>query len=280
MPVITTTNAIAILRKHAAEAGADAVAEVERLAAEPTRPAHPTPRKIRAARAGRRRAERTAHRREKHFGRGPVRAMDRNAKVRIRFWLERLKRPTERGRHYGEITGKAYDVAIALLWTFHNARSGLCFPSYAKIAAAAGCAEKYVAELIHMLERAGVLTWVNRLRREPAAPGSDRRTQVVRTSNGYKFNDPPSLSSKSELRTGTALRFSTEELLPRQEVSTDGETVSLGGRTTTSATPWGEKAGLGGKAVEPAVRTALKARPTDKVFAGAKPGTSAPENRG
>jgi AraC-like DNA-binding protein len=225
-------NAFAILRKHAAEAGADAVAEVERLAAEPAnahRPAHPVPRKIRAARAGRRRAERTAQRRGKHFGRGPVRAMDRNAKVRIRFWLERLKRPTEPGRHYGEITGKAYDVAIALLWTFHNARSGLCFPSYAKIAAAAGCAEKYVAELIHMLERAGVLTWVNRLKREPAPPDSNRRTQVVRTSNGYKFNDPPSLSSKSELQTGTALRLKNEELLPRQEVPTDSKTVSQDG---------------------------------------------------
>ena len=52
-----------------------------------------------------------------------------------------------------------------LLWGFHNARSGLCFPSYEKIAERAGCARSTVAEAIKALEDAGLLTWVNRLKR-------------------------------------------------------------------------------------------------------------------
>jgi len=47
-----------------------------------------------------------------------------------------------------------------LLWAFHNARSGLCFPSYEAIAEAAGCARSTVAEAIKALEDAGInLTW-------------------------------------------------------------------------------------------------------------------------
>jgi len=52
---------------------------------------------------------------------------------------------------------------IALLWGFHNAATGRCFPSYETIAERAGCARSKVYEAIHALERAGILTWVNRL---------------------------------------------------------------------------------------------------------------------
>jgi DNA-binding transcriptional regulator YhcF (GntR family) len=51
------------------------------------------------------------------------------------------------------------------LWGFHNAKSGLCFPSYEAIADAAGCARSTVAEAIRTLEDAGLLTWCNRLKR-------------------------------------------------------------------------------------------------------------------
>ena len=34
------------------------------------------------------------------------------------------------------------------LWAFHNAKSGLCFPSYERIAEAAGCARSTVAEAL------------------------------------------------------------------------------------------------------------------------------------
>ena len=76
-----------------------------------------------------------------------------------------LMRRTEKGKAYGAITAKALAVLEALLWGFHNARSGLCFPSYEKIAERAGCARSTVAEAIKALEDAGLLTWVNRLER-------------------------------------------------------------------------------------------------------------------
>lgn len=68
-------------------------------------------------------------RREKMFGLGRPRALDRNAKVRIMHWARCLSRRTEKGRAYGVVTAKALAVLEALLWGFHNAKSGLCFPS-------------------------------------------------------------------------------------------------------------------------------------------------------
>jgi DNA-binding Lrp family transcriptional regulator len=77
------------------------------------------------------------------------------------------------------------------LWGFHNARSGLCFPSYEKIAERAGCARSTVAEAIKALEDAGVLTWVNRIVRirercEDLFGHFGSRVRVIRTSNGYQ----------------------------------------------------------------------------------------------
>ena len=45
-----------------------------------------------------------------------------------------LSRKTEKGKAYGVVTAKALAVLEALLWAFHNAKSGLCFPSYERIA--------------------------------------------------------------------------------------------------------------------------------------------------
>ena len=45
-------------------------------------------------------------------------------------WARCLSRRTEKGRAYGVVTAKALAVLEALLWAFHNAKSGLCFPSY------------------------------------------------------------------------------------------------------------------------------------------------------
>jgi len=99
------------------------------------------------------------------FGLGRPRALDRNAKVRIMHWARCLSRRTEKARAYGQITAKALAVLEALLWGFHNARSGVCFPSYERIAEAAHCARSTVAEAIKALEDAGILSWVNRLKR-------------------------------------------------------------------------------------------------------------------
>src|SRR3954453_8377182 len=103
---------------------------------------------------------------------------------------------------------------IALLWGFHNAATGRCFPSYETIAERADCARSTVYEAIHALERAGILTWVNRLVRIREV-GADlfgraaNRWRVIRTSNAYAFTDPkPGASgpqpSKSESKTRTA----------------------------------------------------------------------------
>ena len=75
-------------------------------------------------------------RREKLFGDGRPRPLDRNAKARIMTFARALMRRTEKGKAYGAITAKALAVLEALLWGFHNARSGLCFPSYEKMSTA------------------------------------------------------------------------------------------------------------------------------------------------
>lgn len=122
-------------------------------------------------------------RREKFFGDGCPRPLNRNSKLQIMAYARSLMRPTEKGRAYGAITAKTYAVLQALLWKFHNARSGLCFPSYEKIAEAAGCARSTVAEAIKALEAVGLLTWCHRIGRLAA--------KVIRKSNGYRFNVPP-----------------------------------------------------------------------------------------
>lgn len=104
-------------------------------------------------------------RREKAFGNGRPRPLDRNAKARIMILARSFMRRTEKGKHYGLITAKALAVLEALLWGFHNARDGRCFPSYEAIADRAGCARSTVAEAIKALEEAGVLSWVNRISR-------------------------------------------------------------------------------------------------------------------
>ena len=172
-------------------------------------------------------------RREKVFGLGRPRALDRNAKIRIMHWARCLSRRTEKGRAYGEITAKALAVLEALLWAFHNAKRGLCFPSYETIAEAAHCARSTVAEAIKALEDAGILTWVQRVKRvrERCADllgDNGWRWRVLRTSNAYAFTDPSPAadrpnSSKSEKPTGT----------PNQDFSSSNEAHGAGGRA-----PW------------------------------------------
>jgi hypothetical protein len=158
----------------------------------------------------------TAHtykRRDKVFGEGRLLPLDRNAKARIMSLARALTHRTEVGKHYGVLTAKFIRVLEALLWGFHNAASGRCFPSYERIAEKADCARSTVYEAIHALEAAGILTWVNRLARirewGPDLFGrAQNRVRVIRTSNSYVLIDPkpparPPDSSKSELPTGT-----------------------------------------------------------------------------
>jgi hypothetical protein len=145
-------------------------------------------------------------RREVVFGTGCAVPLDRNAKARIaayaRAWSARHRQP---GQHGGPLTHAALRVLAALLWGFHNARSGVCFPSYERIAAAAGVARSTVAEAIKPLEWAGVLTWQHRITRIREActdlfGRTGWRWRVIRTSNAYAFRDP---ASESGNRPGT-----------------------------------------------------------------------------
>jgi hypothetical protein len=162
---------------------------------------------------GRPGANRRPERREKMFGIGRPVALDRNAKIRIMHWARCLARRTEKGKAYGQVTAKALAVLEALLWGFHNAKSGVCFPSYERIAEATGCARSTVAQALKALEDAKILSWVHRIKRvrEPCPDllgDSGWRWRVLRTSNSYAFNDPSPAgaqpnSSKSEKETGT-----------------------------------------------------------------------------
>jgi hypothetical protein len=146
--------------------------------------------------------------RDKVFGEGWCVPRDKNAKARIMHYARALMWRTEKGKHYGALTPKFIAVLGALVWGFHNANSGRCYPSYERIGERADCTRSTVYEAIHALERVGLLTWVNRLKRvrEPVAglfgDGTAFRWRVVRTSNAYVIHDP--LASKFELPTGTA----------------------------------------------------------------------------
>lgn len=150
--------------------------------------------------------------------------MDRNAKARIMTRARTLTHRTEKGKHYGQLTAKYLDVLETLLWGFHNAPSGLCFPSYAKIAERAKCASSTVGEAIKALEDAGLLTWVNRIVRIKERCTDlfghiGMRWRVIRTSNGYQFRDPqPSTKpgslafpSNTEIPSGTHTKILSTE---------------------------------------------------------------------
>jgi hypothetical protein len=134
--------------------------------------------------------------RQKLFGVGRPVPLDRNAKVRVEVRARALMHPVAKGKHWGAVTAKAFEVLKVLMWTFHNAGTGFCFPSYEAIAKAAHCCRDTVAEAIKMLEAAGILAWCNRIKRV----WIDGVRKVVRTSNSYRFNDP---RSKSEIPSGT-----------------------------------------------------------------------------
>ena len=101
----------------------------------------------------------------------------------------------QRGQHRGPITRAFMEVLEALLWGFHNAKDGRCFPSYESIADRAECNRDTVYEAIKALEFANVLSWVNRITRirtrERDLFGQwAYRWRIIRTSNAYAFRDP------------------------------------------------------------------------------------------
>jgi hypothetical protein len=157
-------------------------------------------------------------------GRPPARLMHR---------ARALMQRTAPGKHYGPVTAKALAVLEALLWRFHNAKDGRCFPSYPRIAEAAGCAYSTVSAAIQALEAAGLLEWVNRIKRvrkwAPGLPGiGASRIRVVRTSNAYAFRDPkPGPASKFEIKPGTTTQVLFPSLVTGAPGLPDGIEASL-----------------------------------------------------
>lgn len=134
--------------------------------------------------------------REKVFRRVPGSPLGPKAKKRIIRCVELYNAKNRQpGQHQGPITAAFQRVLIAMLWKFHNSRTGYCFPSYETIAATAKCCRATVYEAIRALEAADILTWVNRFDKIPTQcrdilGGLVTRWQVIRTSNAYCFRDP------------------------------------------------------------------------------------------
>lgn len=130
---------------------------------------------------------RKLRRREKIFnrdyGNGLSQEQKKNIMAHARAWSAKHKLP---GQHRGALTRSALKVLETLLWTFHNSRSGWCFPSYDSIAKASGHARSVVADALKALEAAGILTWANNLVRVPWQGGF----KLIRNSNSYKFYVP------------------------------------------------------------------------------------------
>jgi hypothetical protein len=126
-------------------------------------------------------------RREKLFREKRGIPLDREAKVRIMAFARGYNAKHRRdGQHQGPITWAFFRVLKAMLWGFHNNRTGHCFPSYETIAEKAHCCRDTVYEAIKALEASGVLDWVHRFDKIFIKG----RWQVIRVSNAYLFRDP------------------------------------------------------------------------------------------
>jgi len=126
-------------------------------------------------------------RREKLFREKRGIPLDRNTKARIFAYAEGYNFKHRReGQHQGPITWAYFRVLKAMLWGFHNNRTGHCFPSYESIAETAQCCRDTVYEAIKVLESSGILDWVHRFDKI-FVKGS---WQVIRSSNAYLFRDP------------------------------------------------------------------------------------------
>ncbi len=156
-------------------------------------------------------------RREKVFG--PGRAIPLDPKAKARIWAHAQDYTAlhrRKGQHRGPLTRATFDVLRALLWGFHNAETGRCFPSHEAIAEKAKVHRATVARAIVALEASGLLGWENRLvRQRVVVPGLMGPVVVLvprRTSNAYSFRDPEPQARagfpKSQNSTGTTLKIS------------------------------------------------------------------------
>jgi hypothetical protein len=190
--------------------------------------------------------------REKIFGTRPGAPLDGNAKARLvafaEGWTVKHKTPKQ---HRGPITRAFMEILKAMLYGFHNSKTGYCFPSYEAIAARAKCNRDTVYEALKIFEQAEILTWVNRIVRikvwdTDLLGHRVWRWQTIRTSNAYIFRDPLPCAPhrqayKSENPSGTI----NQDVIPSEKLSTviildprnplDSAVIRLG--TTLGALP-------------------------------------------
>ena len=155
-------------------------------------------------------------RRAKLFTDGRQTPVDRNDRARVMFLAEVARRK-------GDITRAAVDILRALLFKFANLTDGRCFPSYERLADAAGCIPRTVGRCLPDLEAAGLITWVNRIQRvreRVAGLGGIWASvwRVIRTSNAYDFpliaKKTPAFVDKGQNGLGTSNQ-DTLSLIPR-----------------------------------------------------------------
>ena len=131
-------------------------------------------------------------RRPKLFTDGRQAPVDPNDRARVMVLADAARRD-------GRITRAAVDILRSLLFTFANLKDGRCFPSYQRLAEAAGCHPRTVGRTLPDLEAAGLLTWVHRIQRvreRVAGLGGiwAATWRVIRTSNAYDF---PSIAKQT-----------------------------------------------------------------------------------
>jgi hypothetical protein len=151
-------------------------------------------------------------RRKKVFSDGRQPPIDRNDRARVMALAHAARRKRE-------ITHSAVGILWALLHKFANLKDGRCFPSYVRIAEAAGCHESTVGRCLPALEELRLLTWANRIKRVrervPGLPGIWASVwRVVRTSNCYDFpliaKKTAAFPHKPQSEAGTPLLFEEE----------------------------------------------------------------------
>lgn len=113
--------------------------------------------------------------------------LDRNQRARILHLAEQMERATKgKGRRNGTLGYVGLAVLRCLLLRFHNARDGLCCPSYDTLEAATGLCRQSIATALQRLAAVGILRVVRRLAR--AVRGGVVRCEQA--TNLYAFTMP------------------------------------------------------------------------------------------
>lgn len=139
------------------------------------------------------------------------RPLDGNAKAKLWAKARTFVGPREKFKHHGRLSLYALEVFRALLWRFHNSKSGQCFPGYEKLMKATGFCRETIARSLDMLEGCGLLRVQHRLIRVrvPDPVTQFMVLRPIRTSNSYDLN--PGVSEITEsLCTGSKSTIQTE----------------------------------------------------------------------